>query len=312
VKRAFFSILSVLIAAECVCAGDSQKKDPAAIGNRKVDGGPNFYSIHKELALGRQLSLEVEKQAKLFDDPIVNEYVNRIGQNLARHSDVTFPVSIKIIDSEQPNAFTLPGGHMFVDTGLIRLTESESELAATLAHEIGHVAARHATRQATQSSIANMATIPLIFLGGPIGMLARNGVGVAMPMSFLKFSRVFETEADDLGLQYMYEAGYDPSGSIDIFERLEAIERRKPGTIAQLFNSHPMTSDRIQKTQKNIQSQLPGRQEYVMNTSEYEDMRGRMLGILNFRRVNVPAGIAGKRPTLLKPGEHLIADRLDH
>jgi beta-barrel assembly-enhancing protease len=308
VTRFFVAIFALLIPLAMLCA-DDKKNDPSEIGNRKVDGGPNFYSIEKELALGRQLSLEVEKQAKLFEDPIVSEYLNRLVQNLARHSDVTFPVTIKIIESEQPNAFTLPGGHMFIDTGLIRLTESEAELAATLAHELGHVAARHATRQATQAKIANMATIPLFVLGGPVGLLARNAVTIAMPMSFLKFSRVFETEADDLGLQYMYEAGYDPSGSVDIFERLEALEKKRPGTIAQLFNTHPMTSDRIEKAQKNIQNQLPRRDEYVMNTSEYEDIRERLVDLLNSRKVTANSD---KRPTLIKPGEHFTPERTDH
>ena len=307
--RPFIGILALLCTAGALCGGDNKKNDPSEIGNRKVAGGPNFYSIEKELALGRQLALEVERQAKLFDDPIVCEYLNRVVQNLARHSDVTFPVIIKIIESDQPNAFTLPGGHMFIDTGLIHLTESEAELAATLAHELGHVAARHATRQATQSTIANIATIPLAVLGGPAGMLARNAATVAMPMSFLKFSRVFETEADDLGLQYMYEAGYDPSGSVDIFERLESLEKKKPGTVAQLFNTHPMTSDRIQKAQKNIQNQLPARDEYVMNTSEYEDMRARMLDILNSHKITAAAD---KKPTLLKAGEHFTPERPDH
>ncbi len=298
--------------AVVLCAGlyaqdpkPNKKNDPAEIGNRKVDGGPNFYSIEKELALGRQLALEVERQAKLYDDSLVCEYLNRIVQNLARHSDVTFPVSIKIIESDQPNAFTLPGGHMFIDTGLIRLTESEAELAATLAHELGHVAARHATRQATQSTIANIATIPLAILGGPVGLLARNAASVAMPMSFLKFSRVFETEADDLGLQYLYESGYDPAASVDIFERLEALEKKKPGTIAQLFNTHPMTSDRIQKAQKNIQNTLPARPEYVVNTSDYEEIRSRLIETLNSHKL---AASADKKPTLRRPGDHFAAD----
>jgi beta-barrel assembly-enhancing protease len=298
-----------VVCGAVLCAQPNKISDPSEIGNRKVAGGPNFYSIEKELALGRQLALEVERQAKLFDDPLINEYINRVVQNLARHSDVTFPVTVKIIESDQPNAFTLPGGHMFIDTGLIRLTESEAELAATLAHELGHVAARHATRQATQSTIANIATIPLAILGGPVGMIARNAATLAMPMSFLKFSRVFEVEADDLGLQYMYEAGYDPSASVDIFERLESMEKKKPGTIAQLFNTHPMTSDRIQKAQKNIRNTLPSREEYVVNTSDYEESRSRLVEILNSRKV---VASAEKKPSLRKPGEHYPTDGPDH
>jgi predicted Zn-dependent protease len=307
VTRALIGIVALACAASLLAQSD-KKSDPSQIGNRKVDGGPNLYSIEKELALGRQLSLEVERQVKLFDDPIIGEYMNRLVQNLARHSDVTFPVSIKIIESDQANAFTLPGGHMFIDTGLIRLTESEAELAATMAHELGHVAARHATRQATQSTIANIATIPLVLLGGPAGLLARNAATVAMPMSFLKFSRVFETEADALGLQYMYEAGYDPSGSVDIFERLEALEKKRPGTIAQLFKTHPMTSDRIQKAQKNIQTQLPPREEYVITTSEYEEVRSRLSDILNSHKLNTPVE---KKPTLRKAGEHDATNHSD-
>jgi predicted Zn-dependent protease len=294
----------LLFLAAALAFGQTSKTDPAEIGHRKVDGGPNFYSIEKELALGRQLALEVERQAKLYDDPIVLEYVDGIVQKLARHSDVNFPVSIKIIESDQPNAFTLPGGHMFIDTGLFRLTESEAELAATLSHELGHVAARHATRQATQSSIGNIASIPLTLFGGPAGMLAH----VAMPLGFLKFSRVFETEADELGLQYMYESGYDPAASVDIFERLESLERKKPGTIAQLFNTHPMTFDRIQKAQKNIRNTLPPREQYVLNTSAYEDVRSRLIDGVNTHKQAAPAD---KKPTLRKPGEHYAADGPD-
>jgi beta-barrel assembly-enhancing protease len=277
------------------------KSDPSDIGRRKVAGGPNFYSIEKEMALGRQLAKEVEKQSKLFEDPLITEYVNRLTQTLSRHSDVTFPVSLKIVESDQPNAFTLPGGHIFIDTGLIRLSESESELAAALAHELAHVAARHATRQASASQIANIATIPLIFITGPIGAIAQNAANLALPMGFLKFSRVFESEADLLGLQYMYDAGYDPSSSVDLFERLEALEKKKPGTAAQLFNTHPQTADRIGKSQRNIQKLLPERSEYIVNSSDYEEVRERLVSILDSRK---PPSPAERKPTLLKASEH--------
>jgi beta-barrel assembly-enhancing protease len=304
-RRTLFVFLCTAI---CAAGHDSsgskkqgKKTDPAEIGHRKVDGGPNFYSIEKEIALGRQLSLEVEKQTKLFEDPLVCEYVSRLGQTLAGHSDVSFPVTIKIIESDQPNAFTLPGGHIFIDTGLIRLSESESELAATIAHELAHVAARHATRQASANRAANIATIPLIFVAGPIGAIAHNAASILVPMGFMKYSRVFETEADLLGLQYMYDAGYDPSASLDIFERLEAMEKKKPGTLAQLFNSHPMTADRIQKSQKNIQENLPAKAEYIVNTSDYEDVRHRLIEILDIRKALQPLE---RTPTLFKAHEH--------
>jgi predicted Zn-dependent protease len=269
---------AILLLFTLVSAGVAQnadkKKDPSEIGNRKVATGPNFYSIEREMLMGKQLALEVEKQAKLYQDPIVNEYVNRIAQNLSRHSDVTFPVIVKVLEGDQPNAFTLPGGHVFINTGLLRLSESEAELASAISHELGHVAARHATRQATQERIGSISNIPLTVFGGPLaGLAARN----AMPLGFLKVSRVFETEADLLGLEYLYDAGYDPSAAVDMFERIEATERKKTGAVGQLFVTHPVTSDRIAKTQKNIDQILPPKAEYVVNTSEYEDVRKRLV-----------------------------------
>ncbi|MDQ2900158.1 MAG: M48 family metallopeptidase [Acidobacteriota bacterium] len=255
-----------------------KKKDPAEIGNRKVAGGPNFYSLEKEMALGRLLSIEVARQARILDDPIVSEYVNRVGQNLVRNSDVTFPVTIKIIDSDDLNAFALPGGYVFVNTGLIRLSETEAELASAMAHEIAHVAARHATRQATRDRLVSMATIPLVIgMGGWAGVAAQQAMGIGVPLGFLKFSRVYETEADMLGVQYLYAAGYDPTASIDILERIESAERKRPGAISKLFDTHPMTADRIQKTEKIIDELLPGKPQYVVTTSEYEEIRARLI-----------------------------------
>ncbi|MDQ6707821.1 MAG: M48 family metallopeptidase [Acidobacteriota bacterium] len=282
-----------LIVLSLACYGADKKRDPSEIGNRKVAGGPNFYSLEKEMALGRSLAVEVTRQARIFDDPIVSEYVNRIGQNLVRNSDVTFPVTIKIIDSEDLNAFALPGGFVFVNTGLIRLSETEAELASAMAHEIAHVAARHATRQATRDQLANMAAIPLIWMGGWGGLAARQAMGLGVPLGFLKFSRVYETEADMLGVEYLYAAGYDPSASIDILERIESAERKRPGAISKLFDTHPMTADRIQKTQKNIDELLPGKPEYVITTSEYEDVRARLVK-LHAKRVEAA------RPSLFK------------
>ncbi|MDQ6664457.1 MAG: M48 family metallopeptidase [Acidobacteriota bacterium] len=273
-----------------------KKKDPSEIGHRKVAGGPNFYSLEKEMALGRLLAVEVTRQARILDDPIVSEYVNRIGQNLVRNSDVTFPVTIKIIDSEDLNAFALPGGFVFVNTGLIRLSETEAELASAMAHEIAHVAARHATRQATRDQLASIAAIPIMIgMGGWGGLAARQAMGIGVPLGFLKFSRVYETEADMLGLQYLYAAGYDPTASIDILERIESAERKRPGAISKLFDTHPMTADRIQKTQKNIDQLLPGKPEYVVTTSEYEDVRARLLKLQAKRVEAAPPSLLKKR-----------------
>jgi predicted Zn-dependent protease len=253
-----------------------KKKDPTEIGDRNVSKGLNFYTLDQEMALGKQLAIEVEKQAKIVDDPIVSEYLNRLGQNLARNSDVTFPVTFKLIEGDEINAFTLPGGYVFVNTGLLMLSANEAELASAIAHELGHAAARHATRQASRNRLASVGTIPLAILGGPAAQLAMNA---AMPMAFLKFSREFETEADLLGIQYLWKSGYDPTASIDLFEALESTEKRQPGSVSKLFRTHPLTPDRIEKTQKNIDMLLPSRAEYVLNTSEYEDIRARVEGL---------------------------------
>lgn len=218
-----------------------KKKDPEEIGNRDVGKGVNFYSLEKEIALGKQLAQEIERQAKIVDDPVIAEYVNRIGQNLVRNSDAKVPFTIKVIDGEEVNAFALPGGFFFVNSGLILRAESEAELAGVMAHEIAHVAARHGTRQATRGQLVNLATIPLIFMGGWTGYGVRQGASVLIPIGFLKFSRGFEEEADLLGLQYLYKAGYDPTAFVDFFEKIQSDEKRRPGTMAKVFSTHPMT-----------------------------------------------------------------------
>src|SRR5256885_1499538 len=263
---AAFSLLSVGI-----FAGDKKKKDPEEIGNRDVGKGVNFYSLEKEIALGKQLAQEVERQAKIIDDPVIAEYTNRVGQNLVRNSDAKVPFTIKVIDAEEINAFALPGGFFFVNTGVLLNADSEAELAGVMAHEIAHVAARHGTRQATRGQLINYASIPLIFMGGWTGYAIRQGAGLAIPLGFLTFSRGFESEADYLGLQYLYKSGYDPTAFVDFFEKIQSKEKKKPGTMAKIFSSHPMTDDRIKSSQKTIQDILKAKPEYVVTTSEFND-----------------------------------------
>ena len=278
----------------------NKKKNPDAIGDRDVDGKLNWYSLEKEIALGKGLAQEIERQAKIVDDPIIAEYVNRIGQNLVRNSDCQVPVTIKVIDTDEPNAMALPGGFFFVNTGLITLAENESEIAGVMGHEIAHIAARHGTRQATRGQIANLATIPLIFLGGWTGYGIRQAASVLIPMGFLQFSRSFEAEADLLGLQYMYKAGYDPNGFVDFFERLEALQKRKPGAISKIFSSHPPTADRIEKAQENIAQLLKQKPEYVVTTSEFDAVKDRIM-LADSRRKATPED--PNRPSLRRaPG----------
>jgi len=296
-----FTLAFLLVFVAGTCLAKDKKKDPDEIGNRDVGKGINFYSIEKEMALGRQLALEVEKQAKMVDDPIVGEYVNRVGQNLARNSDAKMPITFKLIDSDSVNAFTLPGGHVFVNSGLILKADNESELAGVMAHEIAHVAARHGTRQATRGTIINYASIPLIFMGGWTGYAIRQGAGLAIPLGFLTFSRGFESEADMLGLEYMYKAGYDPTSFVDFFEKIQTLEKKKPGTLSKVFSTHPMTDDRIKSAQKNISEILKSKPEYVLNTSEFNDVKGRLSMLHNRRRIDTKED--SSRPTLRRsPG----------
>jgi predicted Zn-dependent protease len=279
-------LLGCVLLAPVTSYAENKEKDPDQIGNRDVGKGVNWYSIEKEIALGKGLAQEVERQAKIIDDPIIAEYVNRVGQNLVRNSDAKVPFTIKVIDSEDVNAFALPGGFFYVNSGLILKAESEAELAGVMSHEIAHVAARHGTRQATRGQIANIATIPLIFMGGWAGYGIRQGASVLIPMGFLSFSRAFESEADMLGLEYMYKAGYDPTAFVDFFEKIQSLEKKKPGTMAKVFSTHPLTDDRIRAAQKNIQELLKAKPEYVVTTSEFNDVKSRLLAMHNRRKVD--------------------------
>ena len=273
-----------------------KSKDPDAIGDRNVAGKVNFYSLEKEIALGKQLAQQVERQSKVVNDPIVAEYVNRVGQNLVRNSDAKVPFTIKVIEDPSVNAFALPGGFFFVQSGLILKADTEAELAGVMAHEIAHVAARHATRQQTRMTMAQLATIPLIFVGGAAAYGVYQASGLLVPLGMLQFSRGQEAEADYLGVQYMYKTGYDPTGFVDFFEKIQTLEKRKPGTVSKLFATHPPTDDRIKKSQVEI-SDLKARPEYVVTTSEFNDVKSRLAMLENQRRPD-KASTDPNKPTL--------------
>src|SRR5216683_2472018 len=264
----------------------NSREDVEAIGNRGVGKGINLYSLEREISLGKQLAQEVERSSKLIDDPIVTEYVNRVGQNLVRNSDARVPFTIKVIDSDEVNAFALPGGFFYVNSGLILRAQEESELAGVMAHEISHVTARHGTKNATKGELMQLATIPLILLGpgGWAGYGIYQGLNLAIPITYLKFSRDAEREADFLGLQYMYKAGYDPNSYVTFFERIQADEKRRPGTIPKVFSSHPPTPERIENTQKEIARILPAKSEYIVTTSEFDSVKSRLRGIMFSRK----------------------------
>lgn len=264
---------------------DGGKNDVDAIGNRKV-GGWDWYSTEKEIRMGKEYAQQIEQSMKLIQDPVINEYVNRIGQNLVRNSDAKVPFTIKVVDSDEINAMALPGGFFYVNSGLILAADDEAELAGVMAHEIAHVCARHATRQMTRAQFANFMSLPLIFVGGGIGYAARQAAGIGLPLTFLHFSRGFEAEADYLGVQYMYKAGYDPNEFVNFFEKIQAQEKKRPGSLAKAFATHPQTPDRIQKTQEEIATILPARDQYIETTSEFNDVKARLAAIENRHKVD--------------------------
>ncbi len=275
---------------------DKGKNDIDDIGNRKVGSGKglgDWYGFDTEIKMGKQYAMMVESSARMIQDPVVVEYVNRIGQNLVRNSDAKVPFTIKVIDSDDINAFALPGGFFYVNSGLILAADEEAELAGVMAHEIAHVAARHATREMTRANYASMASIPLIFVGS-WGLYegASVAMSLALPLTFMKFSRGFEAEADYLGVQYMYKAGYDPQAFVSFFEKVKAQEKKKPGTLAKAFASHPPTPDRILKTQEEIREVLPARPEYIVNTSEFNEREG------------PPGGVAEPQEGHRREGQH--------
>jgi predicted Zn-dependent protease len=267
---------------------DGGKTDVDAVGNRNIGCGRgvgNWYTVEGQVARGRVYAQQIESQIKLVNDPVITEYVNRIGQNLVRNSDAQVPFTIKVIDSDVVNAMALPGGFFYVNSGLILAADEEAEMAGVMAHEIAHVAACHYGREMTRANLLQMASIPFIFMGGGIGYAAYEGMGLGIPLAFLHFSRGFEAEADYLGIEYMYRAGYDPSAFVSFFEKIQAMEKKKPGTLSKAFDTHPQTPDRIEKSQDEIRKILPAKQQYVVTTSEFDEVKGRLASIENKHKV---------------------------
>ena len=278
--------------------------DVNAIGTRNIGGRGmgNWYSTDWEIRVGKQYSMEIEKSAHLVTDPVIVEYVNRVGQNLVKNSDAKVPFTIKVIDSDEINAMALPGGFFYVNSGLIMNCDEEAELAGVMAHEISHVIAHHAARQQTKMNYAQIGSIPLIIMtqGTWTGYGIYEASQLAIPLTFLKFSRADEAEADFLGVQYMYKAGYDPQSFITLFEKLDALEKHKPGTLAKAFSDHPQTPDRIANSEDEIATILPAKPEYIVTTSEFDDVKARLARLENKRKINDKGN--GNKPTLRRAG----------
>ncbi|HZG54255.1 MAG TPA: M48 family metallopeptidase [Pyrinomonadaceae bacterium] len=283
----------------------STDEDPNQIGKRKLNGGliaSMSGSIEKEVNFGRELAAEVDRQAKFIEDPVITEYVNRVGQNVVLHSDAKIPFTIKVIDSDEVNAFALPGGFFYVNKGLLLAADNEAEIAGVMAHEIAHVAARHAMENIAKANLyQGLAMAGSIFLGGIPGLIYQNTAGFGLAALFSKFSRSAESEADRLGTQYLYAAGYDPNAMATMFEKLASKNKKKPGFLAKTFASHPQSAERLQASQVLV-SRFPEREEYVVSTSEFQRVKGRLLRLSN-AKASTAGDIAGgedgpRRPTL--------------
>ena len=292
------ALLAVFCLAALPARGGDDKKDVDEIGNRKV-AHKSIISEEKEIAMGKQYSTQVEHQAKMLSDPVINEYVNRVAQNVARNSDLKIPLTVKVIDSPELNAFALPGGFLYVNTGLI-LAAEEDQIAGVIGHEIAHVACRHGASQMTKMMVAQYAMIPLIFvpMSYPIYMGVMEAYMQGVPLAFLKFNRGAEAEADYLGIQYMYKAGYDPNSYVAFFGKVIEEERRVPGSMPSVFMDHPPTGDRIIKCEEEIKQILPQREQYLVSTSEFDDVKGRLEQVISNRKRMKPGNSGG--PTLRK------------
>ena len=278
--------------------------DVNAVGDRNIGGRGmgNWYSTDWEIRNGKQYSMEIEKSAHMVTDPVINEYVNRIGQNIVKNSDCKVPFTIKVIDSDEINAMALPGGFFYVNSGLILAADEEAELAGVMAHETAHVCAHHAAREMTRMNYMQIGSVPLIIFtqGSWTGYGIYEASQLAIPVTFLQFSRNFEAEADWLGLQYMYKAGYDPQAFIQFFEKLDALEKHKPGTLAKVFADHPQTPDRIARSEEEIATIMPPRPDYIVTTSEFDDVKARLARLENKRKLNDKG--KGNKPTLRRVG----------
>jgi predicted Zn-dependent protease len=282
-------------------AGQKQaaKKELGSIGRRDLTKGSlDFYSPQRELEMGREMARQIEMLVRMDEDPGLNRYVQNLTDLIVRHSDAKLPIRARVIDSNEVNAFVLPGGFLYITTGMILKTHSEAELAAVIAHEVAHVAARDITRQMTKTQIWNWMSVPLLFVGGPVAYGVQQSMMVGGPLTLMLFSRRAERAADFHGLQYLYKAGYDPVASIAFFERVKKLEKDPQSPIARAFSSHPLTKDRVKAAERHLRRDLPARDEYVVTTSRYQQEKAKLEQILRDEMPLIPA----------KPKEPVLKD----
>lgn len=273
------------------------------IGNRSVSGRifgilPNFVSLEREISLGAEIAQEFEQTARIVEDPVISEYVDRLGQNLVKHSDAKVPFHIKVVDTDEVNAFAFPGGYFYVNKGLILAADNEAELAGVMAHEISHVCARHATERMSKAQYIQFAAIPALFVGGYWTQMAiQQALGLGINLELMGITRESEKDADQLGIQYLWNTGYDPNGMVSFFEKLQQQEKTKPGKLAGFFRTHPFTSDRIASAMDE-QRFLPEKDSYIVNSSEFDRVKARLLAFDNAQRAEASDVNQPKKPTL--------------
>ena len=273
------------------------KYDVEHIGRRGIGHGFNIYNRTRERQLGASLAAAFDHNTKVITDPVINEYINQLAQRIVRNSDAEIPFIIKVIDAgDIPRAYGLPGGFLYVDSALLLAAESEAELASLMAHEIAHVAARHATRALTRKNLYSFGG-SLSLLAGPIGIVLQDAGGVAGPLTVKKFSRESEYEADLLAIEYAYAAGYDPEALLSALEKLHAMEATRgnvfdkvPGAhfashvpfhdrIARGFSNYPLMEERIHRLQSEITAFLPDRKDYILDTNEFQDVKAHLISL---------------------------------
>ncbi len=201
----------------------------------KVGRWGNRVLLERQVAIGRSVAEQIDAHVKFVNDPVISEYVNRIGQNLARQSDAQAPVMIKVVDSDAVNALSLPGGVLYINSGLIVAADEEAELAGAIAHEIAHITACHAVR--AWSSIERGPATPW----APVILKTGNIDDAGGMFGIARFTSGLEGEADYLGIEYMSRAGYDPSALVSFFAKIQTMEKSpwRPGVVAKTFESHP-------------------------------------------------------------------------
>ena len=297
-RRASLALTVMMVAASVSVWASDKKKDVDAIGNRRV-AHRSMISEQREIAIGKRYATEIDRSARIIKDPVINEYVNRVAQNVARNSDLKIPLTVKVLDDPSINAFALPGGFLYVNSGLLKAATEEDQVAGVVAHEIAHVAARHWASQMTKATILQYAMIPLMFtpMSFPVYIGLSEGLNMGIPLAFLKFSRNDEAEADYLGIQYMYKAGYDPNAYVAFFGKIVQQGRSNPGSVPSIFADHPPTPERIIQAEKEIKTILPNKPEYLVSTSEFNDMKTRLEGVMSMRRKMDKAEVG---PTLQK------------